>query len=161
MNIEFSKKKYFNIVNIVKRLTKNKSKKLNSSVKVFNNLEERRMGNKIYYYNKLINNVYTKNLHNNSMIVKEVDNKILDPIEFPDLNKYHSSYKETAFRYRFMPDNRVINSIDIYCSNIYENNKNYFNIYLKFKLCEKNKKVLEKNLLFLLKKINNGKSLRD
>jgi hypothetical protein len=158
INIELSSKKYFNIVNIIKKLTTNKSKKVISTVKVSNNYEERLIGNKIFYYNKMINNIKLCRIFNNNIIIKNIDNKILDPVEFPDLKKYHSVYKEIVYRYRYMPDNRVINCIDIFCSNIEEQNNNYFNIYFKFKLCDKNKKILEKNLLFLLKKINNGKS---
>ena len=53
-----------------------------------------------------------------------------------------------------MPDNRVINSIDIYFSRIKDKDDTYFNIYLKFKVCDRNHKLIKNNLLTVLKKLN-------
>ena len=53
-----------------------------------------------------------------------------------------------------MPDNRVINSIDIYFANIVEEDKTSYNIYLKFRVCDKNKSNILDNLLTIINKLN-------
>jgi hypothetical protein len=154
LDTALNKKKYYRFQNVIKALTHNKQKKFISSVKMYNNYEEVQSGQKIYYYDKNIKKmspgVYNK-LH---YIIKNYDNKILDPIEFPDLKIYHNEYNETSYRYRYMPDNRVVNSIDIYFSNIQKDNKTNLNIFLKFKVSNKNKNHILKNVTTIFNKLS-------
>ena len=152
-NSSINKKKYFNYQNNIKRLTKSKGKKIFSKVKFFNNYKEVNIGNKFYYYDTLcLHNSFYK-INNIHFLMKQMDNKILDPVEFPDFKKYHSKYTEQTYKYRFMQDNRVINSIDIYFSSIKEKDNSYFTVYFKFKVCKKNHKIINNNLLTILNKI--------
>lgn len=154
LSTRLNKKKYFDMQNNMKKLTKHKPKKIISNVKQFNNYEERQIGNKYYYYEKEVLKTLICNINRLNVCIKNCDNRVLDPTSFPDLKENHIDYKETSYRYRYMPDNRVINSIDVYFSSITESDNNYFNIYLKFKICDKNKKLIINNLNHLLKKLN-------
>jgi hypothetical protein len=154
LSTRLNKKKYFDMQNNMKKLTKHKPKKIISLVKQFNNYEERQIGNKYYYCEKEILKTLICNINRATICIKNCDNRILDPTEFPDFDKNHTCFKETSYRYRYMPDNRVINSIDVYFSSINESDNISFNIYLKFKVCDRNKKIIINNLNNLLKKLN-------
>ena len=54
----------------------------------------------------------------------------------------------------FIVNNIVINSIDIYFANILEESKTSYNIYLKFRVCDKNKSKVIDNLLTVINKLN-------
>jgi len=154
VNNSLNKKKFFAFQKLIKAFVHNKVKKNVSTIKIYNNYEEVCTGPKIFYYDKSIKQNLTSVYNNLHYIIKKCDNKILDPIEFPDLQIYHNAYKETTYRYRYMPDNRVINSIDIYFSTIQKDNKSYFNIFLKCKVSNKNKNNILKNLTTILNKLS-------
>ena len=118
-----NEKKYFNIQTNIKNLVKNKPKKILSRVKIYNNYKEVNIGTRYYYYNMSVVNYTINRMKKINYLMKTVDNKVLDPVDFPDIIKYNNSYNESVYRYRYMPDNRVINSIDIYFSSIKERDK--------------------------------------
>ena len=120
----------------------------------YNNYKEVNIGRKYYYYDTKSLKTDLFKVKKTNLLVKSNDDKILDPVLFPDFKKYHSKYTETNYKYKYMPDNRVINSIDIYFANILEESTTSYNIYLKFRVCNKNKSNVIDNLLTVINKLN-------
>lgn len=154
LDTHISKKAFYNYQNNIKHLTKRKPKKIVSNVKFYNNYKEVNIGRKYYYYDTKTLKTDLFKVKKTNLLVKSNDDKILDPVLFPDFKKYHSKYTETNYKYKYMPDNRVINSIDIYFANILEESKTSYNIYLKFRVCDKNKSKVIDNLLTVINKLN-------
>lgn len=154
LDTHISKKAFYNYQKNIKHLIKTKPKRTVSNVKLYNNYKEVNIGMKYYYYDmRLLRNAVFK-VKKLNFLVKSNDDKILDPVLFPDFKKYHSNYIETSYKYKYMPDNRVINSIDIYFANIVEEDRTSYNIYLKFRVCDKNKSKILDNLLTIINKLN-------